>query len=143
MSLVEQHVCPPTVKWYCNADSDVVMVATTTTAYTILYLSRLDAATTAPTPTPTVLSKFFQPPPVMLEYESMSPDLPLWSVALEVLFIETSFPVSPTLALDPLPAWDSIESDSSEMMSAPRPCWIRTLIIPRGCGRHGCGLCVS
>ena len=49
---------PPIVEWYYNADHDAVVVATTNTAYIILYLGRLDATVAPLAPTLIVLLEF-------------------------------------------------------------------------------------
>ena len=70
------HVCPPTVEWYYDVNRGVIMVTTTTTVHTILYLGHLDVAAAPPVLAPAIISEFLQPPPATTEYEPMSLDLP-------------------------------------------------------------------
>ena len=63
VSLVEHHVTPLTIEWYYDEDCDAIVVTTTTKAFTILHLGRLNATVEIPTtPTPVKLPEFLQPP---------------------------------------------------------------------------------
>ena len=57
-SLVEHHIDPPIVEWYCDGDRDAVVVMTTITAYTILYLGHPDATVAPPIPIFTEFPEF-------------------------------------------------------------------------------------
>ena len=133
---------PPTLEWYYDGVCDIIVVMTTTKAYTLLHLGRLvTAAEVPPTLVPVALSEFLQPPPALVEYqlmlkfepipkpktlpvyeplskfEHMSPDLPfLELIILKVPAIDICSSDSPIAALEPFPASDSFESDPSEVM---------------------------
>ena len=90
-------------------DHNAVVVTATITTYTILHLGRLNDAAAPPALTPAVLLEFLQPPPAMLEYEPMSPDLPpLGPVALVVPIVKISSFDSPMPVPKLFPASDSI-----------------------------------
>ena len=128
-SPVDHFMMPPTVRWYYNRVRDAVVVATTTTTYTLLHVGRLNnLAELPPGPTPADLPEFLRPPltrlgqkfmpkvePIsehepLLEYiplpelRPMSPNFPpLEPIALEVPIpvIEIRSSNSPTLAVKP------------------------------------------
>ena len=134
---------PRIVEWHYDRAHDAIVVMTTTKAYTVLHLGRIDDAAEFPlVPAPTDLPKFLQPPPTLLEYElmlvfepmleskplpvydplpefePMSLDLPpLKPIVPEVSVVMISSSDSPALALEPLPVSDSFELDPSKTTS--------------------------
>ena len=142
-SSAEHFVMPLTVEFHYDGPRDAVVVTTTTKAYMLLYLGRLDDAIEIPlTLEPADLSEFLQPPlalaeyelmpeiePIpepeplsvydpLLEFEPMSPNLaPLELVIPEVPIIEISSSNSPTPVVELHLASDSSESDPFEATS--------------------------
>ena len=63
VSLVEYFMMPPNVEWYDDGMHDAIMIVTTTTTYTLLYLGRLNnIAKAPPTPAPADLPEVLWPP---------------------------------------------------------------------------------
>ena len=142
-SPIEHFVMLMTIEWYYEGVRDAIVVMTTTKAYTIYHLGRLDATTEFPPAlAPANLLEFLQrlsalpeyelmpefeprpePDPILvydplLEFEPMSPNLPpLEPIVLEVPVIEISSSDSPTLTSEPLSTSNLFELDPSEAAS--------------------------
>ena len=70
--LVKHFVMPLNAKSYYDGAYDAIMVATTTTTYILLYISRINnIAEVPPVPTPTDLPEFLWPSPALPEHEPM------------------------------------------------------------------------
>ena len=140
---MEHFVMPSIVERHYDELHDAIVITTTTKAYMVLYLARLDDAVEfLLAPAPTNLPEFLQPPPALpkyelmlefksmpkleplpvydplLEFEPMSPDLPpLEPIASKMPVIEISSSDSPTPTPKPLPESDLIELDPFEATS--------------------------